>query len=363
MYLICIEIDRTMTKADVINQFDPSGVGLRNGRFIGLPFDMEHAEVVLLPVPWDVTVSYQAGTSTGPENILQASSQLDLLDPDILDAWKMGIYFTPPDQTILERNAELRPLAQDYIQFLESGGKPEGSPLMQSVLQQINAGCDSLRKHVFDQALDLLHAGYLVGVVGGDHSSPLGLIQALGKVHESFGILHIDAHMDLRKAYEGFTYSHASIFYNALNLVPGIKTLVQVGIRDYCQEEWDLAKAQPERIKVFLDQLIWEGQFEGSTWHAQCQDILYFLPDKVYVSFDIDGLDPSLCPGTGTPVAGGLSLAHAFYLLKQLALSGRTIIGFDLCETAGFGAEWDGNVGARVLYKLCNWTGRTNHRV
>ncbi|MBK6948476.1 MAG: agmatinase family protein [Haliscomenobacter sp.] len=352
-----------MTKADVINHFDPNGLGLRNGRFIGLPFELEHAEVVLLPVPWDVTVSYQAGTSTGPENILQASAQLDLFDPDIFDAWKMGIYFSPPDQGILERNAELRPLAQEYIQFLESGEKPEGSPLMQSVLQQINAGCETLTKQVLDQSLDLLHAGYLVGIVGGDHSTPLGLIQALGKIHESFGILQIDAHMDLRKAYEGFTYSHASIFYNALSLVPEIKTLVQVGIRDYCQEEWDLALAEPQRIRPFSNRQIQEGQFKGATWHTQCQDILHFLPEKVYVSFDIDGLDPSLCPGTGTPVAGGLTLAQVAYLLKQLALSGRTIIGFDLCETAGLGAEWDGNVGARVLYTLCNWTGRTNHRV
>lgn len=363
MYLICSENDRTMTKADAINHFDPSGVGLRNGHFIGLPFELEHAEVVLLPVPWDVTVSYQAGTSTGPENILQASAQLDLLDPDIEDAWKMGIYFLPPDQDIQACNAELRPLAQDYIRFLESGGNAEGSPMMESILKRINAGCEELRKQVFNRSLDLLYSGQLVGIVGGDHSTPLGLIQALGKIHGSFGVLQIDAHMDLRKAYEGFTYSHASIFYNALNLVPEVTTLVQVGIRDYCQEEWDLAVAEPKRIKVFTDQLLKERQFEGSNWHSQCQDILHFLPEKVYVSFDIDGLDPSLCPGTGTPVAGGLSLAHAFYLLKQLALSGRTIIGFDVCETAGLGAEWDGNVGARVLYKLCNWTGRTNHRV
>ena len=82
-----------MHKAEIIGRFDPNGVGLRNGRFIGLPFDAENAEVLLLPVPWDVTVSSSAGTAGGPENILEASSQLDLYDPDVEDAWKLGIFF------------------------------------------------------------------------------------------------------------------------------------------------------------------------------------------------------------------------------------------------------------------------------
>ena len=116
-----------MSRQQKIASFDPSGVGLKNGHFIGLPFGEEDAQIVLLPVGWDVTVSYMAGTSTGPLNILDASSQLDLYDPDLPDAWKVGIYMRHHDLFITNRNEELRPLAERYIDYLEDGGKPENS--------------------------------------------------------------------------------------------------------------------------------------------------------------------------------------------------------------------------------------------
>lgn len=350
-----------MTKREIIQSFDPNGVGLRNGHFIGLPFDAETAELILFPVPWDVTVSYQAGTSSGPENILQASVQLDLLDPDIADAWKMGIYFESPSSFWAKKNAALRPIAERYIGFLESG-QQEADNAYAADLEEINNTCAALHAYVKQHVLEWHQKGKLVGLVGGDHSTPLGMLQAMAEIHESFGVLHIDAHMDLREAYEGFEYSHASIFYNALK-IPQLTQLTQVGIRDYCSEELERAQSQPDRIQVFFDQDMCEAAFLGLTWHEQCQKIVDTLPDKVYISFDIDGLDPALCPNTGTPVPGGLRLHQAFYLIKLLARSGRTIIGFDLNETAGLGAEWDANVAARLLYKLCNWTGRTNGKI
>ena len=92
----------------------------------------------------------------------------------------------------------------------------------------------------------------------------------------------------------------------------------------------------------------------GETWRDICDSIVRDLPHRVYVSFDIDGLDPKLCPGTGTPVPGGLEFEQAMFLVRQLVKSGREIIGFDLCEVAPGDSEWNGNVGARVLLKLCN---------
>jgi len=351
-----------MHKAEIIRGFDPSGVGLRNGRFIGLPFDAETAEVLLLPVPWDVTVSFRAGTSGGPENILEASSQLDLYDPDIEDAWKLGIFFQPVNAWWQDCNATLRPLAARYIQFVEEGGTPETDRDMHVILEEINHTCGKLKDWVRDQTLLTLRAGKLPGLGGGDHSTPLGQIEALLEVHGQFGILHLDAHMDLREAYEGFTYSHASIFFNAMKQ-EGITRLTQVGIRDYCEAEILLAREMADRISVFFDQDLQEQSFQGISWQDQCKSIVATLPEKVYISFDIDALDPGLCPNTGTPVPGGFTLPQAFYLLKHLALSGRTIIGFDLNEVGGQGNAWDGNVGARVLYKLCNWMGRTNGRI
>ena len=351
-----------MHKAEIIGRFDPNGVGLRNGRFIGLPFDAENAEVLLLPVPWDVAVSSSAGTAGGPENIREASSQLDLYDPDVEDAWKLGIFFHPVNAWWQDCNATLRPLAARYIEFLEAGGLPKNNPDMLAILEEINHTCAKLKDWVRDQTRQTLRAGKLPGLVGGDHSTPLGQIEALLEAHGQFGILHLDAHMDLREAYEGFIYSHASIFFNALKF-EGITQLTQVGIRDYCEEEMLLAKAMPGRISVFFDQDLQEQSFQGVSWMEQCREIVATLPEKVYISFDIDALDPGLCPNTGTPVPGGLTLPQAFFLLKQLAISGKQIIGFDLNEVGGQGCTWDGNVGARVLYKLCNWMGRTNGRI
>ena len=202
-----------------------------------------------------------------------------------------------------------------------------------------------------------LHQSSIVGVVGGDHSSPLGLIEALSEIHHSFGILHIDAHADLRLSYEGIQYSHASIMNNALKC-SGVKKLVQVAVRDVSSPEIALAQ-EDSRIVMFSDNHLKENEFQGVSWHQQCLIIVNALPEKVYISFDIDGLMPDLCPNTGTPVAGGLSYNQAVYLLHVLKRSGRQIIGFDLCEVSpGAESDWDANVGARILYKLAVLAGK-----
>jgi agmatinase len=102
--------------------------------------------------------------------------------------------------------------------------------------------------------------------------------------------------------------------------------------------------------------------FEGTTWAQQCQEIIAHLPEKVYISFDIDGLAADNCPATGTPVPGGLSFNQALYLLEKVVASGRKIVGFDLVEVAPADKqdEWDANVGARMLYKLCGLILKSN---
>ena len=341
-----------MNKADKIKQFDPNGVGLKNGHFIGLPFDEEDAQLVLLPVPWDVTVSYAAGTSSAPANILEASSQLDLFDPDVPDAWQLGLYFRPVPEYWLAINNSLRKKAETYISFLENSGQVKDNPEMESILNTVNSRCEELKNWVAKESAQLLKQGKKVGIVGGEHSCPLGLLEALAEHHGHFGILQIDAHMDLRKAYEGFTYSHASIFYNALQL-KAVTQLTQIGIRDYCEAEVEFA-ASDKRIHIFYGHDIQRRQFAQESYQKIVQEVIETLPSKVYVSFDIDGLASELCPNTGTPVPGGLSYNEAIFLLVELVRSGREIIGFDLCEVGGLGHEWDGNVGARVLYKLAN---------
>lgn len=247
-------------------------------------------------------------------------------------------------------------MAEEYIGLLESG--EEQSENGKNLLKEINSSCAEMVKWVKSESLKLLDKHKLLGLVGGDHSTPLGAVQALATKHESFGVLQIDAHMDFRKAYENFEYSHASISYNMLQTVPQIEKMVQVGIRDYCEEEIKFAEKQGERVSIFYDDDIKVGMFEGESWTIICDRIIKELPNEVYITFDIDGLRPELCPNTGTPVPGGISYSEIIYLLTKLVKSGKKIIGFDLNEVApGENTDWNGNVGARILYRLCNLMG------
>jgi agmatinase len=341
-----------------LSQFDPNSAGLKMNNIFGLPFTEDKAALVLLPVPWEVTVSYRDGTSRGPENIFNASMQIDLYDPDVIDGWKKGFYMLPVDKNIKKKSDYLRQCAQLIISYLIEGGDISKNEQLSEKLNEVNRASTSLINWVYEMSSNLLKEGKKVGLIGGDHSTPLGFIKALSDIHPEFGVLQIDAHADLREAYEGFTYSHASIMYNVLKEVPQVQKLVQVGIRDYCDEEIMYIRQNPARIATYFDKDIKEQQYEGITWKQICTDIINDLPQKVYISFDIDGLDPKLCPNTGTPVPGGFELEQVLYLFKQLHLTGREIIGFDINEVSNGESgqdSIDSIVGARALYKLCNF--------
>jgi agmatinase len=241
-----------------------------------------------------------------------------------------------------------------YIDYTSKGEILEKNAFMCKSLREINEGSVNMNKWVYEQTRSLLDNGKLVALLGGDHSTPLGYFKAIGEKHGDFGILQIDAHCDLRKAYENFTYSHASVMYNALQEIPQLKRLVQVGVRDYCQEEWDYIRNSNYQVITYFDKDIKERGYEGQNWKQIADEIVSHLPEKVYISFDIDGLDPKLCPNTGTPVQGGFETEQIFYLIKKVVQSGRRFIGFDLAEIGVGESDWDANVGARILWKLCN---------
>ncbi|MGI0480338.1 agmatinase family protein [Geminocystis sp. CENA526] len=335
--------------------FNPHQISIKNNCFFGLPTSIEQSKIVFFSVPWDVTVSYGEGTSGGAQAILEASYQLDWYDFDLPQAWQKGYATIPIDNSIKIKNDSMRSIARKVIDYLESGNDLNDEAIAQE-LATINQASRDLNDWVYHQCHTYLSQGKLIALIGGDHSSPLGYIKALTEYHQDFSILHIDAHADLRKAYEGFTYSHASIMYNVMEL-PNINKLVQVGIRDLCQEEMDKIQAD-DRIILFDDWQLKNNIYEGISWQNQCQNIIKNLSEKVYISFDIDGLNQTFCPNTGTPVAGGLDFNQAIYLMQTLVKSGRKIIGFDLCEVAPDKAnpdnQWDGNIGARLLYKLTN---------
>jgi len=341
-----------MNKQQKIDSFNPNTAGLKDANIFGLPFSNEECDIVLVPVPWEVTTSYGAGTSNGPGHILEASFQVDLYHPEFPELWKKGIGMADIPEAMLLRSTDLKNKAAQIIDMWEDGVDVESDENGQLLIREINAACEEMNQWVEKQVSHWLDAGKSVGLIGGDHSTPLGYLRALAKRHDSFGILHIDAHKDLRIAYEGFTYSHASIMYNAIQL-PQISSLVQVGIRDFCAEEKEVADENAQRVHVYTNAQIQRERYTGKIWHQQVDDIISKLPPKVYISFDIDGLDPTLCPNTGTPVPGGLWFDEATYLLSSLKRHNKQIIGFDLVEVAPGQDDWNGNVGARMLWHLC----------
>jgi len=341
-----------MTKQQKIAVFDPSRPGSVGGGIYGLPFTAAESEIIVVPVPWEVTVSYGSGASRGPKAILDASFQVDLYHPDFPELWKRGIAMDEPPTDWKTIGESLKPLAGRIINAQETGlDIAEHSDLLND-MTHINASGEWLNASVKAHVLDWMAKGKKVVLLGGDHSTPLGYYQALASQYADFGILHLDAHMDLRRAYEGFAYSHASIMYNAIQM-PQVSKLVQVGVRDFCQEEVEVAQSSG-KVTVFTDSDLKKDLFGGQTWKQQTDKIIRSLPENVTISFDIDALQRWYCPNTGTPVPGGLSYEQATYLLDRLAASGKNIIGADLVEVApGENDEWDGNVGARLLYHLC----------
>lgn len=342
-----------MNKQEIINNFDPNQPGLADGTLFGLPFNSEQSEIIIVPAPWEVTVSYGAGASEGVKAVLDASFQVDLAHQEFPELWKLGIFLDDETPNWKAESDKFRVMAQTIISALENGKIIEEHDELKIILDSINKAATTFKNEVKNRVLYWLDQNKKIGFLGGDHSTPLGFYEALATKHSEFGILHLDAHMDLRNAYEGFTYSHASIMFNTLK-IPEIKKIVQVGIRDFCDQEVEDVKRENNRVKVFTDNDLKSQQFFGYNWADQCDRIIKELPQKVHVSFDIDGLYPWYCPNTGTPVPGGLSFEQATYLLSKLASSGREIIGFDLVEVApGENNDWDGNVGARMLFHLC----------
>jgi agmatinase len=335
----------------MVTQFDPNAAAAKDSGIYGLPDTPDNATVVLIPVPFEATCSYGGGTVDGPQAIFEASKQVDLFDLDTGKPYEAGIAMLEGVEEVRAWNDEARALAKPII---EAGG--EGDP------EPVNALCEKMNDWVYTHARAWLKRNKLVGVVGGDHSTPFGNIRACAEQHEELGVLHLDAHADLRDAYEGFTWSHASIMFNVLERIPQVTKLVQVGIRDFSEGEHAIITGKHKaRVATFFDSALAKARDAGEPWRAQVDRIVAELPAKVYLSWDIDGLEPTLCPHTGTPVPGGLSFNQAVALLDGVARAGKRVVGLDLNEVAPgpAGGEWDGNVGARLLYKMIGFALKT----
>ena len=326
--------------------FDPDAAASGDGIY-GLPFTAENARVVVLPVPFEATTSYGGGTSGGPAAVLSASRQVDLYDHETGRPYSAGIAMAEASKKIARWNRDAKALAAPVI---ERGGAVDRKT--RAAVAKVNAISESVNEWVYEQTVALLNEEKMVVTLGGDHSVPFGAIRAYAERYPRLGILHLDAHADLRDSYEGFTWSHASIFHNVMTKIPEVSKLVQVGVRDLGEAENKMIAGSRRRIVTFFDADLAARKEKGESFASIADSIVDELPRDVYLSWDIDGLDPTLCPGTGTPVPGGLSWNEAVGLLRAVVRGGKRIVGLDLCEVSPGETEWDANVGARLLYKM-----------
>ena len=335
-----------------MSEIDPNGVAVKNDAFFSLDGDPEKSEILFLSIPWDVTTSYRPGTRGGPKEILTASRQLDLYSPFLDRAWEMKLSTLPYPEEWDSKSESLRKKTARYISFLEDSGAASEDPEMGSILEEANRESESLYSWSKAETKRWLDLGKRVITVGGDHSTSRGPISAYSEKYPGLSVLHFDAHADLRVGYEGFPNSHASIMDHVVRM-DGVSKLVQVGIRDVSPGEVDRIRGD-RKISTYFDWDLQDRKLRGESWDSISSEIVGKLGDSVYVSFDIDGLDPKLCPSTGTPVPGGLEFSEAVHLFRKVVTSGRKIIGADLVEVAPNpnGDPWDGNCGARRRYQL-----------
>lgn len=262
----------------------------------------------VIPVPWEATVSYGGGTADGPEAILAASSQLELWDGAGIPA-DHGIHTTAP---------------------VDCTGEPE------DVLACIEAATATA-----------LTAGAVPVLLGGEHTVTLGALRALAERDRPVGVIQFDAHADLRDTYEDSPYSHACVMHRALDL--GLP-LYQIGIRSL----------SPAEVRLRRELSIPGIDGADLPLAPPAGPILPAdFPEEVYVTFDVDGLDPSLMPATGTPEPGGLFWHQAMWLLTAIAAE-RRIVGFDLVELAPVaGLHAPQFICARLAYNLMGLVARS----
>lgn len=313
--------------------FDTNNSAPADSGLFALPYGVDEASVVVVPVPWDATSSQARASSGAPDAVWAASRYVELFDPVQGAIYRRGIAM----DAVLDDIAALN----DRAVAMQSSASFSG--------KELTGPCERLNGIVEDTVAAHLAAGKRVGVLGGDHSVAYGAIRAHVGRFPNLGILQIDAHCDLRRSFDGIRYSHASVMYHVVeDCAP--TALVQVGVRGLCDFEADYVR-RSSHVHTFFDSKLHASRAAGESWGTICSRIVDSLPAEVYVTLDIDGLAPSSCPNTGTPVPGGLGYNDTVFLLRQVIDSGRTIVGFDLVEVGA--NDFDASIGAHLLYQLC----------
>ncbi len=285
-----------------------------DSNFLGL--DDAHssadAEVVILPAPYEHTVSYGQGTGHGPAAILEASHYVEFWDEEFQRelCFEKGIATHEP---------------------IDFSGNTDAAAL--GIIEE--------------RVRTLLAQNKFVVTLGGEHTISAAPIKAHLEQYPDMSVLQIDAHSDLRDEYEGSRFSHASVMARVLEFLAP-ERLVQVGIRAQCREEY--TRIENDGINTFFGWEIRQGVY-GQSWKERVLDA---LGENVYITFDIDGLDSSIMPSTGTPEPGGLLWDETIQLMKMIGKH-RRIVGFDIVELAPVpSVNWPDFLAAKLISKMLN---------
>lgn len=281
--------------------------------FLGLPHEVrpqQGPKVGILPIPYDLTTSYQPGARRGPLALLEASTHLETYDEEL------GLDISQKVQ--LETLAPVVP-------------HTEGPAAAMARIEAV--------------AEEVLAQGYFLVGLGGEHSITAPLVRALARRHPQVGVLQLDAHADLRVSFEGSPHNHACVMHRVLEM--GLP-IVQVGVRSLTEEEHQLIRQgrvvtvfAPEAVEAPVSQLV--------------SRLVQALPTEVYVTVDLDALDPAIMPATGTPEPGGLSWYRALAILRAVAQAKR-VVGFDVVELSPIpGLVAPDFLAAKLVYKLLGY--------
>jgi agmatinase len=273
----------------------------------------EDSRFVIIPVPYDLTSTYQSGSRRGPEAIIEASCNLELYDEELLK------------ETFLSGIHTMAPLAVDA------------------------RGPEEMLKAIYEEVARIISYEKIPVILGGEHSISAGSVRALREKHPSLTVLHLDAHADMRDSYQSSLFSHAAVGRRIFEMCP----LVQAGIRSMSREEAVFIK--DNNIKVLSPEEI----EDNPDW---VEEVVDGLSDDVYVSIDLDVLDPSIMPATGTPEPGGIRWRDLLKLIKRVS-NDCTIRGFDvveLCPIPGMVAP--DFTAAKLIYRLMGYIDSRNNR-
>lgn len=320
------------------------------GHYFGEMTMPEDADIVIVSAPWSVTADFGRGATYTPDAIIDQSLEKELYDVVSGISIEGRIATAEIDYHIQECSEQLGHDAERVVRAKADKDSLVGDYVSRKI-DNVNEGFAYMHSSVYKQVKHWASQNKRVAVVGGDHSVAFGAVKALAEECGEMGVLFIDAHADFGEG-EVFKYSHRTIARDIVEQIPNVTKLVQIGVRDLDRAEVEAIDAN-DKVDVFYAEKVAQRRFEGASWGELCREFVAKLPQKVYISLDIDALKIEFCNNTNAPTPGGMTFDEVVYLVNCVVASGRDIVGFDISEiVTSLDEKMDAIVGVRLLVKL-----------